>query len=98
MVLLENNEEVVYVHCKKKNKRSESPAAAKVAPQPSEVVKLMDSQEEMEEIDSQVDLPQTGNVGGYHENEPADESNGGKTVVKGDQSPNLLEDDSTDSS
>ncbi len=39
MVLLENNEEVVYVHCKKKNKRSESPAAAKVAPAVAAVAK-----------------------------------------------------------
>ncbi len=48
------------------------------------------------EIDSQADLPQTGNFGGYHKSEPAaDKSNGGKTVMDGDQSPNLLDDDSS---
>jgi hypothetical protein len=102
MVLSENvgdDEEVVYVRrAKKKVKKGESPAGRKLAPQPSEVVELL-SQEERGEIDSQADLPQTGNFGSVFEPAAADESDGGETVVeKGDQSPNLLEDDSADSS
>jgi hypothetical protein len=102
MVLSENvgdDKEVVYIRCaKKKVKRGESPAGRKLAPQPSEVVELL-SQEERGEIDSQADLPQTGNFGSVFEPAAADESDGGETVVeKGDQSPNLLEDDSADSS
>jgi hypothetical protein len=52
----------------------------------------LESQEERGEIDSQVDLPQTGNFGGY-KRAADEESDGGQTVVKkGDQSPILLED------
>jgi hypothetical protein len=100
MVLSENignDEEVIYIHrSKKKNKRSELPAGRKLAPQPSKVVELMDSQEDKKrvEINSKVNLPQTGNFGGYKP--AADKSDGGKTVMNRDQSPNLLEDDSAD--
>ena len=102
MVLYENigdDKEVVNVRWikTKKNKRGELPAGSKLAPQPSEVVELLESQEERGEIDSQVDLPQTGNFGGYKP--AADKSDRGETVVeKRDQSPNLLEDDSANSS
>jgi hypothetical protein len=105
MVLSENigdDEEVVYVRQikqTKKNKRSELPAGHKLTTLPSKVVELLESHEERGEIDSQVDLPQTGNFGAGFEPAAADESDRGETVMeKGDQSPNLFEDDSADSS
>jgi hypothetical protein len=61
----------------------------------------VDDQEEAKYdiIDSQLDLPKNGNFGGYN-NELADESDGGETVMDMDRnpSPDLFADDSSDSS
>jgi hypothetical protein len=68
----------VSVVSRKKNKRSESPAAFKKAPPPpaAELI-VVDNPEEANEdaiveIGSQVDLSNTGNFGGYTNNELAE--------------------------
>jgi hypothetical protein len=82
-------------------RRSESPAVHKKVIPATKLI-VVDDQEEANDaivdINSQVDLPKTGNVGSYN-NELADESDGGETVVdvNRNQSPYLLADDSSDS-
>jgi hypothetical protein len=83
MVHSENDEGAVCVG-HKKNKRSESQTACKKVIPAAKLI-VVDDQEEAKydilDIDSQVDLPKTGNFGGYN-NELADESNGGKTGME----------------
>jgi hypothetical protein len=71
-------------------KRSAKPAETfrKKAPPPPPAAKLIVvdkadnvNEDGIVEIDSQVDLPKTGNLGSYSNNELADESDGDKTAM-----------------